>query len=99
MLKQLPQLQTMIMPNSTNPYEAVKYINSYIENHSCEKLSIDISTMNVLDACYVSTLCATKHFTKYPKGRVTWKISSSNVEDFNKDLELGNNSYIIGTCV
>ena len=95
MLNNLPQLHTTIVPDSANPSKVVKYINSYIDKHPCEHLSVDISTMNVLDACYVSTLCATKHFTKYPTGRIVWKISSQSVQDFNKDLELGNSQYIL----
>lgn len=95
MLNKLPQLQNMIMPDSANPVSAVEYINSYIDRNYCKKLSVDISSMNVLDACYVSTLCAAKHFTKYPDGKIVWKISSQTVKDFNKDLELGNNHYIL----
>lgn len=95
MTNRLPQLQETLTPNSANPAEAVDYINSYIESHSCEYMSIDISFMNVIDACFVSTLCATKHFTKYPQGKINWKISSETVREFNKDLELGNNNYIL----
>lgn len=95
MLKKLPQLQETLTPNSANPAEAVDYINSYIDSFSCENMSVDISFMNVLDACYVSTLCATKHFTKYPNGKIHWKISSETVREFNKDLDLGNNCYVL----
>ena len=95
MLNKLPQLQETLKPNSVNPTEVVEYVNSYIDAYSCENMSVDISFMNVLDAWYVSTLCATKHFSKYPKGKINWKISSEAVRDFNKDLELGNNNYIL----
>ena len=95
MLNKLPQLQETLTPNSANPAEAVDYINSYIDSFSCENMSVDISFMNVLDACYVSTLCATKHFTKYPNGKINWKVSSETVREFNKDLDLGNNCYVL----
>lgn len=95
MLNKLPQLHETLTPYSANPTEVVDYINSYIESSSCENMSIDISFMNVLDACYVSTLCATKHFTKYPNGIINWKVSSETVREFSKDLELGNNCYVI----
>ncbi len=95
MLNKLPQLCETLVLNSVNPTENIEYINSYIDKNSCEKLNIDISFMNVIDACYVSTLCATKHFTKYPKGKISWKISSELVREFNKDLELGNSTYIL----
>ena len=90
MINRLPQLEETLVPNSVNPAEAVEYINSHIDKYSCESMSIDISFMNVLDACYVSTLCSTKHFTKYPQGKINWKISSDKVREFNKDFDLGN---------
>ena len=54
---------------------------------------VDISCMNILDACYVSTTCSTKHYIKYPEGKINWKISSDLVKTFCKDLELGNITY------
>jgi hypothetical protein len=51
--------------------------------------------MNAIDACYVTTLCASKHFIKYPNGKINWKISSELIKELNKDFELGNNQYIL----
>ena len=93
MLHKLPQLRETLIPNSANPADAVDYINNYIASNSCENLSVDISFMNVIDACYVSTLCATSHFIKYPQGKINWIVSSNKVREFNKDLELGNSFY------
>lgn len=93
MLQLLPQ-NDIVTPNSPNPSEAVNYINSYIDNYHCENMTVDISFMNVLDACYVSTLCSTKHYIKYPQGKINWKISSELIREFNKDLELGNIDYL-----
>lgn len=95
MLKRLPQFIDVITPKSVVPQVIVQDINSYIEKHSCEKMSVDISFLNVVDACFISTLCAANHFMKYPNGNITWKVSSPQVEEFNKNFELGNNSYIL----
>ena len=92
MLKSLPQTD-IIIPNTKNPAKAVEYINSYIDKAKCENMSVDISYMNVLDACYVSTMCSTNHYIKYPEGKINWIISSELIKDFNKNLELGNMSY------
>ena len=92
MLQLLPKSDTLT-PNSTNPNEAVAYIDSYIEKYHCENMSVDISFMNILDACYVTTLCSTKHYIKYPNGKINWHVSSDLVREFNKSLELGNVSY------
>ena len=94
MLQLLPQSE-ILTPNSTNPAEAAGYINSYIEKYHCENLSVDISYMNVLDACMVSTVCSAKHYVKYPNGKINWKISSEIIREFNRDLELGNTDYIL----
>ena len=92
MLKLLPQYESLC-PTSVVPAEAVAEINSYIEQNACEILSIDISSMNIIDACYVSTLCSTTHYIKYPNGSINWRVSSDYVREFNKDLELGNSFY------
>ena len=52
MLQLLPQ-NDIVTPNTQIPSEAVDYINSYIDNYHCENMTVDISFMNVLDACYV----------------------------------------------
>ena len=92
MIQLLPQKEALA-PSSSNPAEAVDYISEYIDKNSCSKMCVDISYMNILDACYVSTLCSTKHYIKYPKGKIKWKVSSELVKEFNKDLELGNAIY------
>lgn len=94
MLQLLPQ-SNMLTPKTTNPNETVAFINSYIEKYHCENMSIDISFMNVIDACYVSTMCSTNHYIKYPNGKINWKISSELVKVLNKSLELGNSEYYI----
>jgi len=92
MLKLLPQNETLKI-ESAQTSDAVEYINKYIDNHSCENMSVDISFMNILDACHVSTICSTKHYIKYPSGKIKWKISSELVKEFNSRLELGNADY------
>lgn len=94
MLQLLPQ-NDILCPEGASAGEIVSKINSFIDNTSCETMSVDISLMNIIDACYVSTLCSTKHFIKYPEGRIKWKISSEIVREFNKDFEMGNCEYII----
>lgn len=92
MIQLLPQEKTLTI-NSLNPNETVGYINDFIDKYSCENMSVDISLMNIIDACYVSTLCSAKHYIKYPEGKIKWKISSELVKEFNSKLELGNADY------
>ena len=88
----LPKSDVLI-PNTKNPQQAIDYINSYIENVRCEEFSVDISFMNIIDACYVSTMCSTKHYIKYPDGKINWLVSSNLVKEFSKDMLLGNSEF------
>ncbi len=83
----------ILIPNTKNPNQAIEYINSYIDKTRCEEFSVDISFMNIIDACYVSTMCSTKHYIKYPSGKINWLVSSELVKDFSKDMSLGNSEY------
>lgn len=92
MIQLLPQDKS-IQISSIKPNETIDLINKYIDSHSCKTMSVDISFMNILDACHVSTICSAKHYVKYPDGKIKWKISSELVKEFNSRLELGNADY------
>ena len=55
MLQLLPQSDTLTL-ESTNPCEAVAFINSYIEKYHCENMSVDISFLNdiIKNVCSIS---------------------------------------------
>ena len=94
----LPQdKRDILIPNTTNPQNAVECINSYIDKVSCHEFSVDISFMNIMDACYVSTMCSAKHYIKYPDGKINWLVSSDLVKDFSKNMSLGNSEYYTET--
>ena len=90
----LPQID-YIKLNTNSSFSAIEYLNNYIDKTNCKKMSVDISFMNVIDSCYVTSICSAKHYTKYPDGKILWKISSELIKDLNKDLSLGNDEYIL----
>ena len=92
MIQLLPQDKSLQV-SSVKPNETIDLINKYIDSHSCKTMSVDISFMNILDACHVSTICSAKHYVKYPDGKIKWKISSELVKELNSRLELGNADY------
>ena len=92
MLQLLPQ-NDVLVPNTKNPHRAVDYINSYIDSVSCDNLNVDISFMNIIDACYVSTMCSTNHYIKYPEGKINWIVSSKHTAEISKPLNLGNSEF------
>ena len=94
MLQLLPQKE-VLTPTSNIPEEAIEQIKSYIETNSCKEMDIDISFMNIIDSCYVSTMCSSYHYIKYPEGKINWIISSELVKNFNQDFSLGNTDYVV----
>lgn len=68
----------------------VESIKNYIYEHDCPNLSMDISHLNIIDASKVTIICSTYHWAKYPEGKINWTISSNEVEELVKPLNLGN---------
>lgn len=93
MLNSLPQ-NSILLPNSVNLNDVIEYINEYIQANHCENLSVDISFMNPIDAGFVSTICSTKHYIKYPEGKINWFTSSEFTNDFIRSLNLGNAEFV-----
>ena len=83
----------VLIPNTTKAANAIEYINSYIDKTVNDKLTVDISRMNVIDACYVSTVCSATHFIKFPNGKIDWFVSSEDVKKYTRDMSLGNSEY------
>lgn len=94
-MKNLSPINDTLCIHNVNPTDAIEYIGKFIENNSCQFLDIDISFMNIVDSCYVTTLCSTKHYIKYPNGKINWRISSDMISDLNKEFNLGNTNYSV----
>ncbi|MBQ7126586.1 hypothetical protein IJO12_05825 [bacterium] len=92
-MKNLSPAKNTLCVHNVNPTDAIEYINKFIDNNSCQYIDIDISFMNIIDSCYITTICSTKHYIKYPNGKINWHISSDMITDFNKDFDLSNISY------
>ena len=74
---------------------AIDEINTYIYTQKSKYMIVDIKSMNLMDACRVSTLCSTNHYIKHPDGQIGWFVSSAEVERICKPLSLGNSRYYI----
>lgn len=53
-------------------------------------MSIDISSLNFIDATKVCILCSTFHFAKYIDGRIHWFVKDEIVKKQIKPMRLGN---------
>ena len=58
-------------------------------------MTVDISRLNIMDACMVSTLCSTTHYMKYPDGEINWVVNSSDIENYTSAMSLGNTKFHI----
>jgi hypothetical protein len=94
-MQQLLPQNNVLVPDTYEPSMAIEFINSHIKNSECQKLSVDISFMNIIDACYVSTMCSASHYVKYPEGKISWLVSSKLTESLTTDLGLGNTEYLV----
>ncbi len=86
--------QFMIL-DDFKPETVIESFNKHIKKSNCENMSVDISFLNVMDAMRVSTLCAANHYVKYPNGKISWYVSSPEVERFSSALNLGNSKYLL----
>jgi anti-anti-sigma regulatory factor len=68
----------------------VESIKNYIKENDCPDLSMDISSLNIIDASKITILCSTYHWAKYPDGSVSWLINSDEIRELVKPLNLGN---------
>ena len=93
MLQIISQNDSKIILNNTNPETNIDMVNKYIKLCNCEYMTVDITNLNVMDACMVSTLCSTEHYLKYPEGKINWIINSEEVMDYTSDISLGNTCF------
>ncbi len=94
MLKILSQKKSTLMLNDSEPNKIVESVKKYITTSGCKNLTVDISGMNIIDACKISVLCSTEHYLQHPDGQINWVVSSSSVEKMVSSMGLGNSSFL-----
>lgn len=68
----------------------IEKLKSYILQNNCKTMSIDISSLNFIDAAKVCILCSTFHFAKYIDGKIHWFVKDEIIKDQIKPMGLGN---------
>ena len=94
MSKILNKRKAILELDSTKSNEIVELINEYINESQNEDLTIDISGMNILDACRISVLGSTEQYIKNPNANINWVVSSESVEKMVSAMGLGNSSFL-----
>jgi len=73
---------------NANIEEIIDSLNIHISRHDCEKLSIDISILNLLEATKVGAICSTHRFAKYPFGCIEWIVKDIETKNMLKTLSM-----------
>ncbi|MBQ6516721.1 hypothetical protein IJI31_06030 [bacterium] len=82
-------------PEVLSSDKIINAVNSQIEKRNTNNVTVDISFLNVLDACKVSMLCATENYRKNPERKISWIVNSKDVEIFTNSMNVGNSEFII----
>ena len=88
-------LSKLVLENN-DPNINIDKINEHIKLCKSQNMTIDITRLNLMDACMVSTMCSTTHYLKYPQGKISWIVNSPKVEEYTKPMNLGNSHYLLG---
>lgn len=93
MLQVCENISTIIL-NSNHPKKNLEDLNKYIDTNNCTDMTVDISTLNILDASKIATLGSTIHYIKYPEGQINWIVNSKKVKEYTTPMNLGNSHFI-----
>lgn len=95
MLQIISPNESKIILDSINPEKNVALVNEHIKLSNCKNMTVDITGLNIMDACMVSTLCSAQHYIKYPNGKINWITNSKEVSELTADMILGNSEYTV----
>ena len=84
----------LIVLNSDIRNENLEKLNTYIQNSNSQYMTVDISSMNIIDASAVTSLGSTMHYIKYPEGAISWIVNSTKVKEYTTSMNLGNSKFI-----
>ena len=84
----------LIVLNSDIRNENLEKLNTYIQNSNSQYMTVDISSMNIIDASAVASIGSTMHYIKYPEGAISWIVNSTKVKEYTTSMNLGNSKFI-----
>ncbi len=86
---------SQITLENNNPNTNIEKVNEHIKLCDSKYMTVDISELNIMDACMVSATCSATHYLKYPEGKINWIVNSPIVEEYTKTMDLGNSNYFL----
>ena len=94
MLKILCQNHSTLVLKHSDPNKIVESVKEYIKTTECNEITIDISGINLIDACKITVLCSTEHYLKNTNSKINWIVASDSIEKMISSMGLGNSSFI-----
>jgi len=82
-------------PESLSSDKIIQAVNNQIETRKSDTITVDISFLNVLDACKVSMLCSTENYKKNPERKINWIVNNKDVELYTKAMCMGNSEFFV----
>lgn len=76
-----------VLPNTAARLENINEISKIYDG---DNVTIDISTLNILDASHFAVMCATNSYVKNPNKKINFIVSSNEVFKLIKPFNLGN---------
>ena len=95
MLQVFSKDTSKLILNNKAPQTNIDSVNTHIKLCNCQNMTVDISNLNIMDACMISTLCSTTHYMKYPNGKINWIVNSKEVADYTASMNLGNSKFTL----
>jgi len=85
--------QVILDENSSN--QNIEKINEHIRFSKTENMTVDISKLNIMDACMIATMGSTTHYINHPEGKINWIVNNSMVEEYTRSMNLGNSEFLV----
>ena len=93
MLQIISPKETKIILEAISPEENINMLKTHIKLSNCDNMTVDISSLNIMDACLISSLCSAEHYIKYPDGKIKWIVNSEDIENYTSETSLGNTVF------
>ena len=87
----MKQYQNFKCDNSINTLDKFK---KFIKNHDCPDLTLNLSSLNILDAVKFVLLSSAYHYQKYPSGKIRYQVGSDDTKNLILDFAGTNLEFV-----
>ena len=88
-------MKKLIQPNSTNPVKAVREIVRLLRKSELDKIELDLSAMNLIDAVKVLVLTSSFLCENSPDEKLKFRFVSADIENLLSSFSLTNLEFVL----